>query len=158
MSHYHEAAIERDLLKYERVSHTVATRDLMHLEGFECKNANEQIGCLTRELVDYERCKMMGTMFSYILPDGKDISGIAICLSQEALDHLDSERKAPFRIEIIKPDRFNYLAGAWIPDADGLFEDMYIRTPLDTLRSYVRFRRVAVMPSSSNNECERLVG
>lgn len=155
ISHYHEAAIAADNLKFEKVGHLVATRELLNLDGFECKDAHERIFCLNHEIVDYEWSKMGFTMNAYILPDGKDILGITVCLSQEALDHLNCSHKVKFKTEIIEPERFNYHAGDWIPDAEGLFEDMYIRTPLDTLRAYVRFRRVAMMP---NNECEPLVG
>lgn len=155
MNHYHDAAIAANNRKFEKVGHIVATRELLNLEGFECKNAHERILCLHHVIIDYMWTLMAHTMYEYKLPDGHDPRGITVCLSQEALDHINSDSEVKFKTEIIEPERFNYHAGVWIPDADGLFEDMYIRTPLDTLRAYVRFRRVAVMP---NNECERFVG
>lgn len=158
MNHYHDAAIASANRKYEKVGHIVATNDLLNLDGFECKHAIWRIFCLNHEIVDYEWNKMRFTMNGYALPDGRDILNITVCLSQEALDRLSCSHKVKFKTEVIEPERFNYHAGEWLPNAEGLFEDMYIRTPLDTLRAYVRFRRVEVMVSAINNECERLVG
>lgn len=142
ISHYHDEAIAKNLGKFEKVGHIVATNELLSLDGFECKYAIQRVFSLSRDLIDYMWSQMAQTMCNYELPDGRDPTGITVCLTQEALNHLIANSdEVNFKYEIIEPERFDYFAGSLTPNTEGIFEDAYIRTPLDTLREYVRFRR-----------------
>jgi hypothetical protein len=116
--HYHDAAIAQSSLKFEKIGHFLASNALP-FSARECPRIrpHEPVLSLHPGIVDYVWDDTALAMHIYKLPDGRDPTGITVCLSQEALDWLEykSQRGVRFKTEIIEPERFDNSNGAWIP-------------------------------------------
>ena len=116
--------------------HEVFTSSRHHIKAYE----GQPVHGIQHDILGHLWDEIALFVFRHNVPD-KDPEHISVCLSREALDTLLTQSPLHMPAEVVTPARFNFNGGKWCPCETGEFEDLFVRSGQDSVRSYLRFKR-----------------